>query len=307
MIDRARFRKRAVRLAGAVAGATLTIFLAGARPPSVSVDQAWTNPQYDGRAVRVVAILPAVTFDGNRTASFYMAERWRESFAEQGYYWVPAAVVRERLGSTLKQRDSVLQAVARQVQDSGRPDPATSAWIASRLGAQAVLALRLDRWELQVGARDMGYVDLSASLVDSVGNLLWKSAGRARAEKERSVPSPNLPEPSKGAATREISQPRGNSSGSGSGSSQSAASSPGTGETSSGGGSSGGSSSQSRSQPAKVVVEEFDKNSPNARDIVPDLGPGEPVPGGIQNAVASLLGALGPRLPRGAYVRPAKP
>jgi hypothetical protein len=68
-------------------------------------------------------------------------------------------------------------------------DSTSSPRVARLLGAQALLCLRIDRWE-RIGAprSTRVYVDMTATLVDSTGRLLWRASSEERLESIYSVP-----------------------------------------------------------------------------------------------------------------------
>ena len=103
------------------------------------------------------------------------------------------------------QPDSLSLAVSRQLFRKAREDPPTARVVAKLFDADALLNIRITRWERWSGSRGLvlanqeeaetrplgsegvatsssfpvrAFVRLDASLVDSHGNLLWKSSGR---------------------------------------------------------------------------------------------------------------------------------
>ena len=160
-----------------------------------------------------------------------------------------------KLRSASRQRDSLLNVISDQVQKSGKLEPKTATFLSHLLDADALLCVRIDKWQVMNSAssRQTATIELSATLIDPVSTELWKVAGSAISEGPM-VSSQNLFEntpheaPSQPVGARSSGgSSSGGSSGSsgGSGGGGGGSSSPGgagSGGGSSGGGSSGGSS-----------------------------------------------------------------
>ncbi len=153
--------------------------LAGAGPRHV--DTFRQDPEFAHHALRTVVILPAVTWDDDRDATFGPPAVWLDVFAKTDWRWVPADVVQLRMAGSAHARDSIFRAVRDQVRKAGAVDAATSRAFCRAFDADAVLCLRVDRWDSKVGgaSRTTASLDVHAALVDSAGTELWAIAGRS--------------------------------------------------------------------------------------------------------------------------------
>lgn len=164
----------------------------------VMVDELWTHPEFSRFRLGRVAVLPAITYGDDQAARWLVPERWRASIQVPGYTWIPAGFCYEQLGPTVPGRIAAFRALSDAVRRDRQPDPKKARELARLLQADALLLLRVDRWEHQVGAREMTFVDITASLVDSAGTCVWRGVSRSRvqaAEPHRAEPAP---EPNQG-------------------------------------------------------------------------------------------------------------
>ena len=218
--------------------------------PAVHIDSSWVAPGLRPDRLFKVAVLPVCRLAGEAESAHQVVAAWLMQNPRVGVLRLDDAECVTRLGGSPRERDSALALVAREIAIAGRPGAETSRWLARRLGVVALVALRVDRWEAGSGVRDMAYVDLTAALVDSSGNLLWRIAGRARAENPR-LPTHLPPDPVPVVHT-ETTYRAGSSSGGSSSSSSSSHSASGSSSNSSAGAQSGGGSSSSSSTSASA-------------------------------------------------------
>jgi len=190
---RTRHRAAAQRALHPGLFAAAALLLCGARP-FVEVDSSWVAPGLRADRLFSVAVLPVARLAGEADVAHQVASGWLRHNPAVGAVRLDEAESVIRIAGPARERDSLLAQAAREITGAGRPAPATARWLARHLGVVALVALRVDRWEAGSGAQDMAYVDLTATLVDSTGRLLWRSAGRARAEAARSpTHMPGLP------------------------------------------------------------------------------------------------------------------
>jgi hypothetical protein len=164
---------------GVLAGAFAT---ADAKAKSRTVERSWVNPDFARYGIHRIAILPATTFDGDDQASNATAAVWFGEFAARvPYEWISAEKVRLQLRSVSKQRDSLVNVINDQVQKSGKVEPKTADFLARVLGVDALLCVRIDKWQVMNSAssRQTATVELQATLVDRQAADLWKVAGSA--------------------------------------------------------------------------------------------------------------------------------
>jgi len=145
------------------------------------------------------------------------------------------------------------------------------------------------------GTRDMIYVDLTATLVDSTGTRLWRSAGRCHIESRAIRGDVNLPEPSPGVRTERVSAPAGSPGASASGGTNA------PGASSGGNLSGGGGTGFFKDKLVRDGLRQTPMPSP------PSVAESEEaaVPPDFRAAVDSLLAAWVPRFP--TRPRPADP
>src|SRR5262249_56450619 len=97
------------------------------------------------------------------------------------YEWISAEKVHLKLRTTSRQRDSLLNVINDQVQGSGKVEPKTATFLSHLLGADALLCVRVDKWQVMNSAssRQTATIELSATLVDPLSTELWKVGGSA--------------------------------------------------------------------------------------------------------------------------------
>jgi hypothetical protein len=134
-------------------------------------DRTWCNPALGERPLSIIAILPAVSVTGDARAESWVENGWRLFYDQAKTTWVPAADVRERIP------EARLEAVRDEVWQRGRPSAQAAVDLARLLAVDAVLSVRVDRWEIVDGGRAM--VELSAVLTDADGSCLWSISGLA--------------------------------------------------------------------------------------------------------------------------------
>jgi hypothetical protein len=180
-MKRARGWIPALLLALAVTGAAI--------PAARASDRSWVHPEIERLRPARIAILPAVSFVYLPTQRAYFEDAWLQRFARTRHAWVPAILCRERMASTSRRGDSLLSRVGDQIRSRGRVDSAASASLARLLESQALLCLRIDRWErLGRGGNERIFVDMTATLVDSTGRLLWRVTSEERLESAYGIP-----------------------------------------------------------------------------------------------------------------------
>jgi hypothetical protein len=224
---------------------------------------------------------------------------------EAGYFWTMPAESRAALGATDPQRDSMLRVISKEVRDEGRLSAATAQVLSRKLDVDALLAMRIDRWERVLSASPMTYVDLYTTLVAADGAPLWRLAGRSRVSDAARPSRTEMPESEPVDNTAPL--PGVGVASAASGSASSGGSSGGSGSGSGGGGPSGGSGSGggapgatgSESPPPKL---ESDRTGVSLRERFAALSSssiGEPDgSAGYSTAVDLLLEAWGARLPK---------
>ena len=166
-----------------VLGVALAAFFvpAEAKPKSRTIERSWVHPEFARFGIRRIAILPAVTYNGDDQASNATAAVWLGEFSRVPYEWISAEKVHLKLRTASKQRDSLLNAINDQVQKSGRVDAKTATFLSHLLGTDGLLCVRIDKWQVMNSAssRQTATIELSATLVDAQSTELWKVSGSA--------------------------------------------------------------------------------------------------------------------------------
>lgn len=158
-----------------VIGLALGVSADAASP--VARDRLYRNSRLDGFQPARVALLPVVAVAENHEAERLVEKMWVDLYGEAGMQWMPAEVVRARLAQVPGERVNLAGEVDGQVWRRGEVDPAVAARVARRLGVDAVLSVRIDRWEIADGGR--GMVELTAALIGADGTRLWSISGLA--------------------------------------------------------------------------------------------------------------------------------
>lgn len=133
--------------------------------------------------LRRIAVLPVVS-PGDAVART-VEEQWLLHFIDDGHDWVPPEISAEFMSALSSRKpDSVWNAIHAQVFKQGFPDTLRAPFLARVLHSQALLSIRVDRWErvVEPDARiTTAFVELTATLVDSAGEGAMADLGRTAA------------------------------------------------------------------------------------------------------------------------------
>jgi hypothetical protein len=167
-------RRRAwLALLAALLVAALGTSALGERKPA---DRVWTRAGLESRNIHCIAILPPV--GEAREGTLSLEDRWFMRVYGDGHAWLPSAMVVDRLARNPRQGEALLERIRRRIESGGEVDSASATQVARAMGADAVLTLRLDRWErLGGGSKTVAYVEATCALQDSSGRLLLKITG----------------------------------------------------------------------------------------------------------------------------------
>jgi hypothetical protein len=162
---------------------------AAAKRRDPRADRIWIHPRIDGLRPSRIAILPAVSFVWLPSERTFLEDAWLQRLTGSQHVWLPAVLCRERMAATSRRGDSLLNVIGTQIRSRGRVDSTTSMRLARLLDSQALLCLRIDRWERIGGvAASLVYVDMTATLVDSTGRLLWRITSEERLQSVYRIP-----------------------------------------------------------------------------------------------------------------------
>ncbi len=146
-------------------------------------DTVWTHADVASRAIREIAVLPAVyVLDDGRVATFVEARVGPHFCNRTRMSWITPDEARRKLERRSRHPYTQLDSIARQVWKSAQVDSLIAGDVARQLGVQSVLCLRVDRWErLETWEtrRMRASVGLRAALVDSGGAVLWTISGES--------------------------------------------------------------------------------------------------------------------------------
>jgi len=150
------------------------------------VDTIWVHPEFARFNVQSVAMLLPVSYDRNLQTEKLADGVWGAALRTTGYRWIGGSSSRDLLART-PGGDSLTLAVRAKLLENPRVDSLTAPVLCQRLRTDAVLTLRIDRWEkLEMEFNQAGKpstsVQLRAALVDSSGTLLWTASGSETAE-----------------------------------------------------------------------------------------------------------------------------
>jgi len=151
------------------------------------IDKIWVHPDFVVLGIEKIAVLPVATFDNNYEAQKVVEQAFGQVFRTTGYRWVSTASSRDLLRAHGSSGDSLAKALQAQILKTERVDSLAAPGLCAWLRADAVLSLRVDQWEReQVEWNQTGkpytQVQLRATLVDSLGRLLWSASGSNKGE-----------------------------------------------------------------------------------------------------------------------------
>ena len=150
------------------------------------LDAIWVHPGIAGFNIQSIAMLPPASFDRNLQSEKLADGTWGAALRGTGYRWIGSTSAREQFARQ-PGGDSLLQLARTRLLDQPRVDSLLAPALCQRLRTDAVLTLRIDRWEklemeFNQAGRPSTSVQLKAALVDSSGALLWTASGSETAE-----------------------------------------------------------------------------------------------------------------------------
>jgi hypothetical protein len=174
-------------LVAALAAAIALAALAGAAEKrGKQKDAIWSNPDFKSFGIRSIGVIPPVSYDHNLQNEKSVETALASVLKGAKLRWIASLPAR-----TLITRDpggdSLLKAVRARLLDSPRVDSLLAPELCRRLRTDAVMSLRVDRMEklemeFNQAGRPSTSVQVTGSLVDSTGALLWSATGSETAE-----------------------------------------------------------------------------------------------------------------------------
>lgn len=161
-----------------VAGAVLAL-VSGSRAVEAreARDRVFVADGIELQRLMTVAVLPAVSITEDEVATRQAEFGWVALYSRSRTRWIPADEVRRRIAAAGDGSNDFDPAVKAQIWRSGAVDSLTAERLCRMLGVDAVLSLRVDRWEMVDGWR--GVVGLSATLCTADGQRVWSATGTA--------------------------------------------------------------------------------------------------------------------------------
>jgi hypothetical protein len=183
-------------LAVLLAGVAVVLAVSAHAADKKKKDAVWTNPDFASSNVTSIAMLPPVSFDRNAAAEKIADGALGAAVRGQVYRWLSATNARTLIASG-PGGDSLLKVVRDRQLETGRVDSLMAPVLCKRTRTNALLSLRVDRWEqLQMEFNQAGKpsttVQLTVTLVDSVGRLLWTASGSETVEGPYHDPNANV-------------------------------------------------------------------------------------------------------------------
>ena len=182
-----KFRIARLALLALVLTALLTSMGNAAPKRGKSIDKIWVHPDFASLGIEKIAMLPIATFDNSFEAQKVVEQAFSQTFRATGYRWVSASSSRELLRSRSGGGDSLVKVLQARVLKADRIDSLAAREVCGWLRSDAVLSLRVDQWERQQvewnqTGKPFTQVQIRASLVDSLGRLVWSASGSNKGE-----------------------------------------------------------------------------------------------------------------------------
>jgi len=153
----------------------LAVGLSSADARPVVRDDLYRNARLDSHPLTTVAVLPAVAVVDDPEVERLVEAKWVALYGVGTTTWMPADQVRAGLALAAGEPGDLLREVNEQVWRRGEVEPETARRLAQLLGVDAVLTIRIDRWEIADGGR--ATVEMTAALTHADGTRLWSISG----------------------------------------------------------------------------------------------------------------------------------
>ncbi len=123
-------------------------------------------------------MLPAFARGGNATAEAFFEAQWDSVFRGSGHVWRSADETFHSIVQGTATPESLGRALREQIRKTGHPNPAMARMLARLMQSDALLSLRLNRWDIVNAKPGVVTIEVLATLVDSTGTMLWQISGR---------------------------------------------------------------------------------------------------------------------------------
>jgi hypothetical protein len=141
------------------------------------IDREYRSAALGSHPCTTIAILPAVSVNEDAGAEGLVERSWTEFCGDPGIRWMPADQVRAAVAGAPDGPASLATLAEAQIWRNGEVDSEVAGRLAQLLDVDAVLSVRIDRWEIVDGGRAM--VEVTAVLSGADGARLWSISGTA--------------------------------------------------------------------------------------------------------------------------------
>jgi hypothetical protein len=144
------------------------------------IDLLWTRPDAASLKIESIAMLPAASYENVPPAERNAEAELMKSIRGAGYRWITAPTAREMLRHS--SGDSLLKSLRQSILDHGRVDSLNAPALCRLLRVDGLIAVRVERAEQTNIQSDQSgkpstTVQVKATLVDSLGRLVWLASG----------------------------------------------------------------------------------------------------------------------------------
>ncbi len=140
-------------------------------------DAVYRAPALDSTRPATVAVLPVASVVEWPLIEDAVAAGWVGLYAGSATRWMPTGQVRERMEAGSAGPGAIAAEVDRQIWRDGAVSPLLAGHLCRLLGVDAVLAVRVDRWEIADGGRAI--VEMTATITGADGRRAWSISGAA--------------------------------------------------------------------------------------------------------------------------------
>ncbi len=162
---------------GVCALVALTVGSSVAAARSNARDEVYRDARLDQVRPATVAILPVVAMASDTIAERLVEAGWFGLYRESATRWTSADEVRTHFQESGAEPGNIARLVAAQIWRDGSVASELAGRLTRLLGVDAVLSVRIDRWEVVDGGRAL--VAMSAVLTGADGARLWSISGMA--------------------------------------------------------------------------------------------------------------------------------
>lgn len=187
--------KRRALLVCAALGLLAAAAVSADKPQGRDLDLVWEAPGLDTVSLGRVAMLPAASYDRDLSHEKMVEGMLAAALRGSGHRWLSTTSTRTLL-RTATGNDSLLNGVREEILDHARLDSLSAIQVCERLRSDAILAVRVDRFEqvkLDVGqsGKPSTTVQAKATLMDAHGRVLWTISGSEVGEGPYQSPNTN--------------------------------------------------------------------------------------------------------------------